>query len=1504
MAQESRLVVVIDSQNAVRNAKALADEMSKITEKGDSATRTSKELGNQINVTNNIVQKFNTTLNNSSSVVGKTGEATKQASQQVQKYGQEIRTTTQELDKQEKSARSYSTAIKSLAGYMAGLVTINAAINNMDTYTGLQNRLKLVTNNQAELNKATEDTFQIAQKTYSAWDSVLQVYQRFSDNAKTLNLTMDDTARLTETVSKAVAISGASAEAADAALVQFGQALASGTLRGEELNSVMEQTPALAKAIAQGMGITVGQLRSVAAEGKITSKEIVKALKNAQDDVDALFAKTDITIGQSLTLLNNEIIKFVGEAGKGSGAAQVLAGSVQTLASNLDLIADGALVVGIGYITRAILMKSAAIKEGMASTLASRQASVLNAQAEYAEATAALNAAKAHLANVRATNAETQAKFGATAAATRYAQAQAAVTAATNAQTAAQTRLSAASSLVGSIGSRALGLIGGPIGAITLGVSALAATYTYFKGKAEEANRTLAEQAEVANRTAEELKGEAKTKAINDLTTAFKAQNEELKKTEMAVGSALIDIQNFGKGNVELTRISNEARLGTISYKEAMEQLAKQKLPPSLRDALKEQIDKYNEAYEKADKTKTAIKLFGIEVTLTGNKAQNAAIEQQKHADAIKNTKQAADEAQKSLQKLYADKLWDTQFVEIVMKKGFSESQANDLLKLYKDSLAKGLKAADREAMKALTDTWKAEESIKAITDARTDSIREQNKELKNQQKVLNVNAKVLANASKFGFADLESKYKLPSGTLSAIHMIESKGNAKAYNKETGATGGFQFLEGTAKQYGVKDRTDLAQSAEGAAKYMSYLLKLFKGDLEKAVRAYHAGEGNVMKGKGIGKNNNQYWKDYQSYMAGINGYSAGDISSKDFDKLIQDTTKMAEEQAKLRLQLENEVANQVTKIRNDLAKKLEDVDKANFSPERKAEIKAELQARADNDIAIAEQATKTKLDSFRDFTKSEEKLLKDSFAKRQFEAEHDLEMTKEQRKEAVNLLAQQLQQELALLKLAQEQRLFQAKLFLLSETEAMQERYRLERAEIAKTVKDEEEKRKRLALSRDQERLEALDRAAKAGQAWGGIHADTNGTSEFFRQDQERTSSLSSASNLVDSQVGVVNLNERNSLETLNAQFEQQLISQQDFENQKTAIIQAAQVQRDLIYADYAKNAQEVEAKYQQDRLNTQLMYGQQMTGSLTSMFGSMFGEQSKAYKIMFAADKAYAIAAAGISIQQSIAKAASVGFPANIPLIASAIAQGASIIANIRAIKDQGFAEGGYTGSGGKYQPAGIVHKGEVVWSQEDIKRWGGVGLVEKMRKSANPEAFLNNNASADSVMRRAMMSSNAFIESQKQSDIFNQPVQDTQIIYKGNRDTPKLASSGNLDLFHDGKVYFSSNGLVQDRSNLDDVQDFTLGSTSRPQAEIMPSIEPASPTINFKIEVINQVSGATVEAEQLDEQTVRIIVKDELDKQLPRTVPKLVSDQIGNPNSTISRSLTENTTARRNRT
>ncbi len=135
----------------------------------------------------------------------------------------------------------------------------------------------------------------------------------------------------------------------------------------------------------------------------------------------------------------------------------------------------------------------------------------------------------------------------------------------------------------------------------------------------------------------------------------------------------------------------------------------------------------------------------------------------------------------------------------------------------------------------------------------------------------LNVSDKIKENAAKFGFGNLESKYGLPKGMLAAIHAIETgnTGKTNQVNAQTGATGGFQFLAGTAKQYGVRDRTDLAQSAEGAAKYLSYLLKLFHGDLEKAVRAYHAGEGNVQRGTGMGKYNNDYWNKFNRYTSAI-----------------------------------------------------------------------------------------------------------------------------------------------------------------------------------------------------------------------------------------------------------------------------------------------------------------------------------------------------------------------------------------------------------------------------------------------------------------------------------------------------------------------------------------------------------------------------------------------------------------------------------------------------------
>lgn len=1256
MTQESRLIITIDSRNAERNARNLGNELDSIEKKGDFAS---------------------------------------------------------------KSMDSLSVATRALAGHMAGLVTVGAAISKMDEYTGLQNRLKLVTTNQVELNKATEDTFRIAQKTYSTWNSILQVYQRFSDNAKTLNLNMDETARLTETVSKAVAISGASAEAADAALVQFGQALASGTLRGEELNSVMEQTPALAKAIAQGMGITVGQLRSVAAEGKITSKEIVKALKNVQDDVDALFEKTDITIGQSLTLLNNEITKFVGESGKGSGAAHVLADSIQLLASNLKLISDGALVLGIGLVTKAIATKTVAVYADVAATAANVKASKEKVIADAAEAAAAVKTAQAQIANSQATLQVLAAEkaleverlkaqmnaVGRTQSITRMAELkkiEAQVTrelaAAETALAAAQTKANAtkvtALTTLGRLGKGALGLVGGPIGALALGVSALAATYTYFKDKAEEANKKLEEQAKVANRSATELKnlkGQAKTDAINDLTTAFKAQNDELTKMEYRVGAALIDIQNYAQGNAEVARISNEARLGTISYQEALQQLAKVKLPPSLRQALEEQIEKYKDAYDKADKTKTAIKLFGIEVFVAGNKAQNAAIEQQKHADAIQNTKQAADEAQKSLQKMYQDKLWDSQFVEIVMKKGFSESQANDLLKLYKDSLAKGLKSADREALKSLTDTWKSEESIKAMTDARTDSIREQNKELKNQQKVLSVNAKVLANASKFGFSDLESKYELLPGLLSAINMQESKGDANAIGPHTKygkAKGGFQMLDDTAKRWGLvgKEVFDTGKAAEAAAKYLNFLFKKF-GNWDQAISAYHAGEGSVEKGTNIGPVNRQYVKNVKGYVAGYNGFDMKGVSEKDFDSYLNQFLKTQEETEKLR----DQYRDKDTLAEKEYLKRIGEL-KLHFKDAELKQLTDKETARFNAQKELNTEQLEFELNEFR--LNEVQKLEKQKQIKLlQIKASTDYSETeKEIRIKAVNTM------------------------------------FDYEISEYRKLQKQKlEEYRKTMYEQASIPQSDVINLLAKKNL--------TSSQYDSWNLQNQYSDEMQNANDTYSSNVKAVS--EDKTIVDEEKRFQALLEAEELFRQQKFAINEK-----------YTLMEQELQKSSRQTEIE---IYGQLLSqassvwGNMTAMVKESAGEQSAAYKAMFLVQQAMAMGTATIQAYQAYSNVlANAPYPLNMTMAPIALGLGMANVGLIAAQTIAGFSDGGYTGNGLKHTPAGIVHKGEVVWSQEDIKRWGGVSVVESMRQSkpsgyANGGYVSNNTSEAIATRREA---------------------------------------------------------------------------------------------------------------------------------------------------------------------
>lgn len=473
------------------------------------------------------------------------------------------------------SMNSMSVAARQLAGYLAGVVTVGTAIAKMDTYTGLQNRLKLVTKSQTELNTAMTDTFAIAQKTASSWDSTAMVYQRFADNAQRLGITMKTTAELTETVSKAISISGGSAASAEAALMQFGQALASGVLRGEEFNSIAEQAPGLLKAIAQGMGVNIGQLRSMAGEGKITGDALVSALTNAKTSVDELFGKTDFTIAQSFTQLSNAVTKFVGEAGKGSGAASAISGSLSFLADNLDTVTNVAMIGGAYWVGTYIpaLYKSVVAGYGKATQLVEQTAIQWAAiEAEKVAAAQELAGAEAKLVNLQATRAQLVEELklelarkkkqisdqGAINSDIRMGllrQQQAAIntelTATENALAAARTRSAVANNATMGAGRGLLGLLGGAGGLVGI-VAAVGASMLLMRDNTDSATNSLNIQKQSVREIAAEYSKLSAAKLISEMDEIDK----RIKKSQSDASKARDSLLGMVTGNSE--SISNE----------------------------------------------------------------------------------------------------------------------------------------------------------------------------------------------------------------------------------------------------------------------------------------------------------------------------------------------------------------------------------------------------------------------------------------------------------------------------------------------------------------------------------------------------------------------------------------------------------------------------------------------------------------------------------------------------------------------------------------------------------------------------------------------------------------------------------------------------------------------------------------------------------------------------------------------------------------------------------
>lgn len=252
-----------------------------------------------------------------------------------------MKNETQKLTEEQKNAQkttgNLTNAVKGLLGAYLGFQGISKLLNMSDTLVSTTARLNLINDQLQTTAELNDMIFASANRTRSAYtETAAFVAQLGSMAGDAFNNNTAEIVAFAEQINKQLVISGASGESASAAIFQLQQALSSGVLRGEELNSVMEQTPIIAQSIVDYLGITKGELRDMAAEGKITADVVKNAMFAAAEETNAKFAEMPMTWSQVFTIFGNYAIR----------ALQPVLMGLSWVANNLEII--GPLVLAAG----------------------------------------------------------------------------------------------------------------------------------------------------------------------------------------------------------------------------------------------------------------------------------------------------------------------------------------------------------------------------------------------------------------------------------------------------------------------------------------------------------------------------------------------------------------------------------------------------------------------------------------------------------------------------------------------------------------------------------------------------------------------------------------------------------------------------------------------------------------------------------------------------------------------------------------------------------------------------------------------------------------------------------------------------------------------------------------------------------------------------------------------------------------------------------------------------
>lgn len=241
------------------------------------------------------------------------------------------------------SGRTAGKAMKGLAVAAAAVVTslaVRRLIDAADAYTNINNRLKQATTSAEAFARAQDDVGQIAQRTFSDIQGVTVLYARLGRQSQELGITQQQVARTTETITKAIQLSGASAQESAGAVRQLAQGLAAGALRGEEFNSVAENAPRLLEILKTELGATTGELRAMAAEGELTSERIITAFENQSEAIDREFKNFTPTVAAGLETIESGFVELAGAINDATGASEAIAGVMLRIGEGASIAAE------------------------------------------------------------------------------------------------------------------------------------------------------------------------------------------------------------------------------------------------------------------------------------------------------------------------------------------------------------------------------------------------------------------------------------------------------------------------------------------------------------------------------------------------------------------------------------------------------------------------------------------------------------------------------------------------------------------------------------------------------------------------------------------------------------------------------------------------------------------------------------------------------------------------------------------------------------------------------------------------------------------------------------------------------------------------------------------------------------------------------------------------------------------------------------------------------------